>query len=397
MKRNLTALFILVLVQLGLWKIVPMIDHIVLSDTKAEQNTTKSSTVSHITTLKGHALKVTSAAITADNNRIISGSEDNTIKVWNFRSSQLERTLSGHTGVVNYLSVTPDGKHIVSADSGSVRIWNLQTGALIRKLENSGTIRFVRTSKDGRTLVMDGGTQIEKIQYNKDGYIYSDERKKYLINVVNLKTGTNRKLVHKNLLTQVKISSSGNILVTGDNEGKLNIWNLRSGKLQKKLIGHETEIKSIAISPDEKTIVSTEDNGQIKIWDLISGKMKITFTGHNYSHLYPVRIVIPNNNTLVSWNKNNKAIKIWNLQNGNLKHTIKPLKDSREFYSITFNGKNIMTEEYSGIQIWDVLTGKLRNTLEIKDDILAFSPDGKTVATRIEDNNINIWRITSGN
>ena len=297
---------------------------------------------------------------------------------------------------MNYLSITPDGKHLVSAGSQSVRIWNLQTGGLIRKLENSGKISFVRTSQDGKTLVMDGGVQIEKSTTDTSDYRYYDQRKKYLINVLNLPTATLKKqLVHDNSLTRVKISPSGNILVSGDETGKLNIWDLQSGRLQKMLTGHNSKIKSIAISPDEKTIVSTEDYGQIKIWDLISGKLKATFTGHDYSILYPVGIVILNNNTLVSWNEKN--MKIWNLQTGNLKHTIKPVNYLRKFDFIFFDSKSLMIQEDSGIKTWDLLTGKLTNTFQIKDDILAFSPDGKIMATRIEDNNINIWKITSGN
>ncbi|MCX7595845.1 MAG: hypothetical protein N2235_19195 [Fischerella sp.] len=81
-------------------------------------------------------------------------------------------------------------------------------------------------------------------------------------------------------MTKVEMSQSDNMLVSGDNTGKLNIWNLRTGTLQKTLTGHESEIKSIAISPDEKTIVSTENDGQIKILDSISGKLKRTFSGY---------------------------------------------------------------------------------------------------------------------
>lgn len=392
------------MVQLVLWKVVSTINHTFLRDTQTKKNTKvstkewtkKTPIVSYMTTLKGHALTVTSAAITADNNRVISGSQDNTIKVWNLGSSQLERTLSGHTGTVNYLSVTPDGKHIVSAESKSVRIWNLQTGALIRKLENSGTISFVRTSQDGKTLVMDGGTQIEKGTTDVSDYSYSEEQKKYIISIFNLQTGTlKRQLVHDNSLTKVQMSLSGNILVSGDSSGTLNIWNLQSGTLQKTLIGHESKIQSIAISPDEKTIVSTEEYGQIKIWDLNSGKLKITFSGHNDSILYRVRTVIPNNNTLVSWS--NQQIKIWNLQNGNLKHTIKNPKDFGEFYFTSFDAKSLLIEENNGIQIWDLLTGKLTSTLEVKEKIITFSPDAKIIATRIGDNRINIWRITYSN
>ena len=332
MKLNLVAFMILLGVQFILIKGISII-----SSTEKKSKTQATSIVSDTlqisnllqTTLKGHALTVTSAAITADNNTIISGSKDNTIKLWNLVTGQLKRTLIGHTGVVNYLSVTTDGKYIVSADSKNVRIWNLLTGALIREIKNLEPVSFIKTTQDGKTLVVDGGTQIVKnTKTEVDTYGYkSSSEVKYIISVFNLNTGVlKNKLVHNESFTSVKISRSGNILVSGNKTGKLNIWNLQNGRLQKTLTGHNSTINSIAISPDEKTIVSTEEDGQIKIWDLSSGKLKSTFTGHDSIYGSVSVIVLISNDTLVSWLKkyNNKTdVKIWNLQTGEFKYTLK--------------------------------------------------------------------------
>jgi WD40 repeat protein len=270
MKRNLTASMILLGVQLLLWKVIPTISYAPRKDVPIP----KSSSISNIlqTTLKGHALKVSAIAITTDNSTVISGSEDNTIKIWDARIGQLKRTLTGHTGVVNYLSVSHDGKYIVSAEDKSARIWNLLTGTLVREIQNLGSkISFVETSQDGQTLVIDGGTQIiKKTETKFDGstsYPSVSEITKYIIAVYNLKTGTLKsQLAHDEILTQIKISPSGNILVSGEETGTLHIWDLKNGVLKRTLSGHGSKIQSIAISPDEKTIVSTDEDGQMKIW-----------------------------------------------------------------------------------------------------------------------------------
>ncbi len=144
MNRNLTTLIIFLGVQFVLWKGIPLIPHTqpkISDNTKASfsQEAQKVSKKLQMT-LKGHALNVTSVAITTDNKTVISGSEDNTIKIWNSITGQIKRTLNGHTGTVNYLSVTPDGNYLVSAEDKSARIWNLQTGILIRELRNSSQI-----------------------------------------------------------------------------------------------------------------------------------------------------------------------------------------------------------------------------------------------------------------
>ncbi|MCX7595844.1 MAG: hypothetical protein N2235_19190 [Fischerella sp.] len=171
-------------VQLLLWKGIPIISRTAHKYAPKLEVSRKTNILQ--TTLKGHALKVSSVAITADNKTVISGSEDNTIKIWNLGTGQLKRTLTDRTGVVNYLSVTPDGKYIVSAEDKSVRIWNLQTGALIRDIRNSdGKISFVKTTQDGKFIVIDGGTQIIKnttTTVNEYGsYPSESETTKYII------------------------------------------------------------------------------------------------------------------------------------------------------------------------------------------------------------------------
>jgi hypothetical protein len=118
--------------------------------------------------------------------------------------------------------------------------------------------------------------------------------------------------------------------------------------------------------------------------------------------------VIPDNNTLVSWNKNSVSeneIKIWNLPTGELKYTIKPTKKINSYLSNPFklvtvspDRKNLITQSENGIQTWEVATGQLKNTVEISNDVLAISPDAQIFTTRVLDSSdINIWRMPSNN
>jgi len=65
-------------------------------------------------------------AVTPDGKQIVSGSVDDTVRVWDLASGQLVRTLTGHTNIVEAVAVTPDGKQIVSGSADhTVRVWNL--------------------------------------------------------------------------------------------------------------------------------------------------------------------------------------------------------------------------------------------------------------------------------
>ena len=64
--------------------------------------------------LEGHTSYVNSVAITSDNKYIISGSDDNTIRIWNLLKKRQETVLEGHTSYVNSIAITSDNKYIIS-------------------------------------------------------------------------------------------------------------------------------------------------------------------------------------------------------------------------------------------------------------------------------------------
>ena len=76
-------------------------------------------------TLKGHTDQVNTATFNTDGNRIVSSSNDFTVRIWDVITGYCLQTLKGHTGDVNSASFSPDGRHIVSASiDGTIIIWS---------------------------------------------------------------------------------------------------------------------------------------------------------------------------------------------------------------------------------------------------------------------------------
>ena len=79
-------------------------------------------------TLKGHSHFVSSVSFSPDGNRIVSGSFDRTVKVWDAQTGQETRTLKGHSGVVSSVSFSPDGKRIVSGSGDqTLKVWDISS------------------------------------------------------------------------------------------------------------------------------------------------------------------------------------------------------------------------------------------------------------------------------
>ncbi len=103
-------------------------------------------------TCTGHTDDITNVKVTPDNSFVVSSSKDDKIKIWNIATGALVRTIGGHTNDVNGIDISPDGSRIVSASSDSTcKIWNLNTGSLITTfaVADSGAVYAVAWSPSG--------------------------------------------------------------------------------------------------------------------------------------------------------------------------------------------------------------------------------------------------------
>ena len=78
-------------------------------------------------TLKGHKYSVNSVAYSPDGTKIISGSRDQTIKIWDANTGECLKTLEGHSQRVNSVAFSTDGTKIISGSSDkTVKIWGVE-------------------------------------------------------------------------------------------------------------------------------------------------------------------------------------------------------------------------------------------------------------------------------
>jgi WD domain, G-beta repeat/AAA ATPase domain len=217
--------------------------------------------------------RVASVSYSPDGKRIVSGSGDKTVRIWDAQTGQpIGPPLQGHISDVNSVSYSPDGKRIVSG-SGSidgrvgvnvdktVRIWDAQTGKQI-----------------GLPLV--GHTDgVNSVAYSSDGKrIFSGSSDK-TVRIWDAQTGKQigQPLQgHTSDVTSVAFSSDGKRIVSGSgsigNDSKdntLRIWDAQTGQqIGQPLKGHTDSVNSVSFSPDGKLIVSGSADHTLRIWDI---------------------------------------------------------------------------------------------------------------------------------
>ena len=107
--------------------------------------------------LTGHRNAVNSIAVTSDGQSIISGSSDNSVKVWSMKTMKDVKTFSGHKDAVMSVDVNLDGTLIISSSQDySVRIWSFESGKVMRVLTGHvDAVRCCKFSLDG-TMILSG-------------------------------------------------------------------------------------------------------------------------------------------------------------------------------------------------------------------------------------------------
>ncbi|WP_026100500.1 serine/threonine-protein kinase [Fortiea contorta] len=244
-----------------------------------------------ISTLNGHSLRVNVVSITPDGKTLVSGSDDNTIKVWNLATGKPIHTLIGHSDSVHALAISPDGKTIIDgSDDNTIKVWNLSTGQIIRTLVgHEFWVRSIVVSPDGQTLASGSFDKTIKVWNLAKGYAI-------------------RTLENAKTITCLAISPDGKILASASRDRTIKLWNLASGEEISTLMGHANTVTSVSFSPDGKTLVSGSRDRTIKLWNLSSKEEIFTLVGH--TNTVTSVSFSPDGKTLVS-GSDDHTIKIW--------------------------------------------------------------------------------------
>ena len=101
-----------------------------------------------------HRDLVNAVGVTADGKRVISGSDDNTLKVWDLTTGKEQFTLKGHSDWVNAVAVTADGKRAISgSEDNTLKVWDLSSGNVIASFTGESAIACCAIAPDGVTIV----------------------------------------------------------------------------------------------------------------------------------------------------------------------------------------------------------------------------------------------------
>jgi WD40 repeat protein/tRNA A-37 threonylcarbamoyl transferase component Bud32 len=389
------------------------------------------------TTLWGHFDGISALAWACDGRTLATGSQDGAVLVWDLAAVEQANVLAGQAGPILGTAFSPDGSLLATVGPSAqgfetdtpneVRLWNVASGQQVAKLPLTGwAAAAVAFSPDGKTLA----TSANEVHVREAG---QDRVIPAAVQLWDVATRTVRATVMERDAVSLAFSPDGETLAMSDGEA-LTLWDVATEQVRStvRIMPMQMSVKkagempteqartnspgrsgfaALRFTPDGQTVAAGScDEGVVRQWDVASGQEGIRLgqsfnkAAGSFWHNFMGNSALdfaPDGRTVAlacrgtqTWGPG--VVKLLDAATGRERFTLKGHR--AEVWSVAFSpdGKTLATASRDKtVRLWDPITGEERMTLRGHQgsvSTVVFSPDGTVLATASWDGTVRLYR-----
>lgn len=309
-----------------------------------------------------------------DDDKVLTGSDDTRIHVYNSSNGALRTVLDGHDGGVWALQY--DGNTLVSGSTDrTVRVWDIEKGRCLHVFHgHTSTVRCLVILKptvigyDGdRPIIMprqpliitgsrDTSLRIWQLPgpgdppFNPTGELINEELNPYFVRALSGHVSSVR-----------AIAAHGDTLVSGSYDSTVRVWKISTGEVLHRLNGHTSKVYSVILDHERKRCISGSMDTMVKVWSLETGDCLLNLEGHTSL----VGLLDLSHGRLVSAAADS-SLRIWDPETGHCKSTL--LAHTGAITCFQHDHQKVISGSDRALKLWNVQTGEI-----VKDLLLDLS------------------------
>ncbi|NJN74080.1 MAG: protein kinase [Limnothrix sp. RL_2_0] len=277
-------------------------------------------------TLRGHSGYISNLSFEKTGKFLASTSADQTIRIWNVEYRFEIRCLRGHKGIVS-AALFVGAKLISGSWDYTIRLWDWRNGTEGDRLEqHSSWIQDLATIEDGHKLAvlsadkkltlwdLNTHKNLKNWDANDSNLLHSDAKSPVLIsaNQNDILLWQQEKLLcqfsgHFGQIEAVKISPNGKFMVSAANDNTLMLWSVLEQKCD-KVFQTKDPVKALAIFPDKRFFAAGDNAGTLHIWQLGQENPLVSLPGHEGAIQ---AIAVSPDSKIIATGSQDKTIKLW--------------------------------------------------------------------------------------
>jgi WD40 repeat protein len=337
----------------------------------------------------------------ADGSLIVVAGTDPTIHLYDGRTFDLVRTISGaddpkrHTAQIEDAVFNKQGTLIATgADDKTVRIWDVATGTFLYEFlpnieDDEAVIFAVAFSPDGTRLVSAGADRLV--------YVWDIATQTQIMTIPG----------HLDWIFAVGYSSDGKYIISGSADRTIRFWDSMQGRPVRSLVGHTDRVFGFSLSPNGNDLASASADLTVRLWDVSKSGSSELFARDLNDRVYGVAFS-PDGTKFVTGGRavtpgvlGHKAVRIWDAATGEELAVLAGNATSITPIHWTFDSQFFLTGSDDSVYVWDAAKKAVRFVIPGDKNLhqpngANFSPDGKLIGIAYRTGDLELFDAQTG-